>query len=204
MTTSPLTSRAGQAILEQIGNRLWGFKPNLMADIVDQNGGIASVSWFARNMPTYERILKEWGPIRTHLVACITSTLTGCPYCTYGHAYALQLHYFRINGDVMPYDERDLEAWCSLDDEIVVDNYRRLLEESELDGELPILDRVVELRNGEAASDTPDDKNIEHLLTMFKFLNGCGIAADTETDQAHDPINKDRPLRDAYAARRAA
>lgn len=203
MTTSSLQNRAGQAVLEQIGNRLWGFKPNLMADIVDQNGGIGSVAWFARNMPPYEKILKEWGPIRTHLVACITSTLTGCPYCTYGHAYALQLHYFKMTGDVMSSDEDDLKAWCALDDDSVIGNYRRLLEESNLPDEIPILDRVVELRNGDAAPTTTDDNRIDHLITMFRFLNGCGIAADTATDQAHDPINKDQPLRDAYAARRA-
>ena len=96
MAELTLTDRAGQVTLEQIGKKLWGFKPALMHDIVAQHGALRSVGWFARNMPRYERILAEWGPIRTHLVASVASALNGCPYCTYGHAYAMELHYFDL------------------------------------------------------------------------------------------------------------
>ncbi len=204
MAELTLVGKAGTAALEQVGQTLWGFKPNLMSDIVDQHGAVTSVSWFARNMPGYERILKQWGPVRTHLVASITSAMTGCPYCTYGHAYALELHYFKERGELMSVDEREIESWCGQDEAAVVDQFRRLLVDSDLSDELGILDRVVELRLGQPATESVDDTNISHLLKMFEFLNSCGITARTESDAAHDPINKDAELRDRYAQQRQA
>ncbi len=197
-------NKVGTAALEQVGKRLWGFKPNLMEDIVDQHGSGTSLSWFARNMPRYERILKQWGPVRTHLVASITSAMTGCPYCTYGHAYAMELHYFSERSELMSADEREIEGWCGQEEATVVENFRRLLVDSDLESELPILERVVELRSGQESTGSDDDANIAHLLKMFEFLNSCGINAGTESDAAHDPINKNAELRTAYARRRSS
>ncbi len=202
MAELSLVGKAGKVALEQVGQTLWGFKPNLMEDIVDQHGSVSSLSWFARNMPAYERILKEWGPIRTHLVASITSAMTGCPYCTYGHAYAMELHYFDQRGELMSADERQIEGWCGEDEETVIENFRRLLVDSDLEAELPMLDRVVELRAGATPTDSADDSNIAHLLKMFEFLNSCGINAGTDSDAAHDPINKNAELRARYVQQR--
>lgn len=197
-------TKAGQAVLEQVGQRLWGFKPNLMADIVEQHGPATSLGWFARNMPGYEKILKDWGPIRTHLVATVASTLTGCRYCTFGHGYALELHYFKIHDRLMSVDEREIEDWCDVQDgDVVVAGFRRMLIDSDLESELPILDRLVELRAGGHPTQSADDQHATHLLKMFEFLNSCGIRAATDTDEAHDPINKDAELRREYASRRA-
>ncbi len=55
---------------------------------------------------------------RTHLVATFASTLNGCPYCTHGPAYALELHYFAERDELLPVDERQIQGWCALDDEI--------------------------------------------------------------------------------------
>ena len=98
-----------QNLLEMIGKYLWGFKPNLMQHIVDQHGAIKSLSWFIQNMPAYEKTLKQWGAIRTHLLVSEISVLNGCPYCTYGHVYALQLHYFKATGRLLPVDEDEVD-----------------------------------------------------------------------------------------------
>ncbi len=198
-----LADKAGQATLERVGKTLWGFRPNLMHDIVDRHGPMKSVGWFARNMPYYERILRDWGPIRTHLVATIASTLNGCRYCTYGHAYALELHYFATHDRLMAADEREIESWCSLDDHEVEVRFRRLLFDSSLEEELPVLNRLLELRSGAEPASSTDDRYTAHLLSMFDFLNSCGIGAATATDEAHDPINKDVDLRRRYDERRS-
>ena len=204
MAELTVVGRAGQATLEQIGKSLWGFKPRLMQDIVAQHGPVKSVGWFARNMPTYERILREWGPIRTHLVATVASTLNGCPYCTYGHAYALELHYFAETDRLMSADEREIESWCTLDDRTVELRFRRLLVDAGLAEESLVLDRVLDLRSGAEPGASADDRRVAHLLMMFDFLNRCGMSAETATDEAHDPINKNAELRARYHNRRQA
>lgn len=203
MAELTLVGRAAQRLLEQIGKMLWGFEPRLMHDIVAQHGPVASVGWFARMMPAYERILREWGPIRTHLVATVASALNGCPYCIYGHAYALQLHYFADRDDLMPVDEREIESWGALDDETVEAKFRQLLVDAELTNELTVLAQTLQIRSGTEPADSTDDRNIRHLVTMFGFLNRCGITAATAPDEAHDPINKDRDLRRRYHERRS-
>lgn len=185
-------------LLETIGQVLWGFKPNLMAHIAEQHGAIKSISWFAQNMPTYEKILKEWGPISTHLLATEISVLNSCPYCTYGHIYALELHYLKEKGNLMPRDEDDIVAWHALAEPDVIDNFRELINSADLGDEMPILDRMLLLRKGVQKPVSSQDYQILHLVQMFGFLNTCGVKGNTNPDQAHDPINKDMALQNEY------
>ncbi len=198
-----ILQNASKGVLEFIGQNLWGFKPNLMKDIVEQNGGPSSVLWFARNMPTYERILKAWGPIRTHLLASEISVLNGCPYCTFGHIYAAQLHFLEITGSVMSVDEDEVVSWHKLDEATKIANFRKLILENELDAEMALFDRMLELRAGNGSNGSKRDRNIEHLLQMFAYLNACGIKGNTANDQSHDPINLDTALKEKYARIRA-
>lgn len=192
------SSRIAQKILEMVGNGLWGFKPNLMHHIVTQHGASASLAWFVKNMPTYEKILKQWGPIRTHLLATEISVLNGCPYCTYGHVYALELHYFKATGQLLPDDEAEITAWHGLSEDEAIEKFRQLINSSELVSELPFFERTLLLRQDKVQPETEDDAKIVHLLQMFSFLNQCGINGKTDRDQAHDPINKDMLLRNEY------
>lgn len=197
-----VTNNVSQNILEFIGSSLWGFKPNLMEDIVGQNGGLSSVAWFARNMPTYERILKDWGAIRTHLLASEISVLNGCPYCTYGHIYALQLHYLQNNDTLMAVSEDEFVGWHSLSEAEKIQNIRSFITDNQLDGEMRFFDRMLELKGGNGANGTKEDRYISHLIQMFAYLNECGIVGDTESDEAHDPINQNFELKERYAALR--
>lgn len=197
--TMNIAKNMSRGMLEFIGSSLWGFKPNLMKDIVDQNGGFSSVTWFARNMPAYERILKEWGPIRTHLLASEISVLNGCPYCTYGHIYALQLHYLQQHDILMTASEDQFVSWHSLDEKEKIKQIRGFIEENDLSSEMALFDRMLELKAGANTTDSKEDKNIAHLIQMFAYLNQCGIVGKTESDQAHDPINQDEPLKARYA-----
>lgn len=199
-----LSGQIATSLLEMIGMTLWGFRPNLMRDIVEQHGAGSSISWFVRNMPTYERTLSQWGPIRTHLLAVEISVLNGCPYCTYGHAYALELHYFKQRGTLMPVDEKEITGWHSLDDATAIERFRQLIDAADLPDEHAYLERMVQLRQGAESSGSSDDVKILHLLSMFSFLNRCGIGGKTHSDQAHDPINKDAALRSDYNRQRSA
>lgn len=190
-------------VLEQIGHGLWGFKPNLMRHIVEQHGAVNSIFWFVRNMPTYENTLKQWGPIRTHLLAAGISVLNGCPYCTYGHAYALQLHYFKKYGRLLPIDENEMVAWHRLAEADGVAHFRSLIQATDLAEEGPIFERMLVLRQGSEHAGSKDDRKVMHLISMFGYLNRCGINGGTKPDQAHDPISKERSLRDTYHHLRA-
>ncbi|MBA3533857.1 MAG: hypothetical protein H0T73_18215 [Ardenticatenales bacterium] len=191
-------NRIATSILEMIGKVLWGFKPNLMKDIVAQEGSVNSLSWFARNMPTYEKTLDDWGAIRTHLLATEISVLNGCSYCTYGHASALQLHYYKDYGKLLPSDEDQIASWHSVSEDETVDRFRELIGSAELSSELPILERMLVLRRGSEEPTSEEDRKIVHFIKMFQLLNRCGINAKTSHDQAHDPINKDSALREQY------
>jgi len=190
--------RIAQNLLEIIGKRLWGFKPNLMQHIVEQHGAGQSLLWFVQNMPTYEKTLREWGAIRTHLLTAEISVLNGCPYCTYGHAYALQLHYFKNTGTLMLIDENEIVSWHTCIESDAIVKFRQLIDSSGMSSEMPILERMLLLRQGGEQSQSVDDSRILHLIKMFSFLNRCGIKGKTNRDQAHDPINKDTLLLDEY------
>ncbi len=191
-------------LLETLGLLLWGFRPNLMRHIVEQHGARQALLWFLRNMPPYERTLKAWGGVRTHLITAAISVLNGCPYCTYGHAYALELHYLRATGHLLPSDEQTIVAWHRLDESASTANLRELAQSVGLEQGCILLERLLELRQGTATPSTADDQRLMQLLTMFSFLNRCGIRGHTPPDQAHDPINKDVALRATYQRLRSA
>ncbi len=191
-------------LLEALGDHLWGFKPNLMADFVHRQGALPALLWFAKNMPPYERILEDWGPISTHLIATVLSTLNGCEYCAHGHAYALELHYLQMNDKLFPLSKVEMFALHPLSEEQVLDRFEQALAEADLFEEILPLKRVAELRQDNSLVTTASDDDLLHLIQMFSTLNACATASNTPLDSAHDPIGKDRALCDRYTALRCA
>ena len=192
-------TEAAIKLLEMPGQVLWGFKPNLMRSIGEQHGAAKALTWFVRNMPRYEKTVKDWGPIRTHLLVTEISVLNGCPYCTYGHAYALQLHYFKETGQLLPVDENEMVAWHTLSEAEAIGQFRSLIQSSKLIGEHQTLGRMLVLRQDNEQPASKEDDQILHLVKMFSFLNQCGISGKTRLDQAHDAINKDAALRKPFS-----
>jgi len=191
-------------ILEFIGSSLWGFRPNLMKDIVEIHGGRKSIIWFAKNMPKYEKILKTWGAERTHLLAVAISGINGCPYCTYGHALGFQLHYFKNKNQLFPIDEQEMKEFNTKSEQQVVEILGNAFDSTGLVQEKRDLQRLMELKGHAELAETEDDHRINHLITMFAFLNNCGIKSNTSPDFAHDPINKDLELSQRYQKARAS
>jgi len=202
MARRSLLDRPATAVLERIGNKLWGFKPNLMRHFVTRHGPIGAVAWFASNMPTYERILKRWGPIRTHLLATAISAVNGCPYCTHGHAIAFQLHYYQQTEKLFPIDENEMVALGDQDSSTVFDRFETSLGQAELDDEIPTLRRAQALLADRTMAAGETDGALVHLIDMFAALNACGIDSAAEIDQVHDPINRDLVVRERYEAAR--
>lgn len=224
MTSVP--DRVATRVLTGVSSKLWDLRANLMEDIVEQHGPVRSVGWFAKNMPAYEKILANWGPLRTHLVATALSLVNGCRYCAYGHAYAFQLHYFEQRQQLYSLSEQEMIDLVDEDLDIVLTEAdpgsdeatgARLsreqavaqilydsMTESDISDEIPIIERALELRETRSP-DGEDDERLLHLVDMFAFLNSCGIKASTTPDGDHDPINKNSELRDRYdQARREA
>lgn len=207
-----LPDRMATRTLTGVSSKLWDLRANLMEDIVDQHGPVRSVAWFAKNMPTYEKILKAWGPLRTHFLATALSVVNGCAYCAYGHAYAFQLHFFEQRDALYPLSEQDMLDLIGSEEERDEDEERRRqaaakqaladsLVEADLADEVAYMDRAFELRESRAP-ENDDDKWLLHLADMFAWLNSCGINGGTTPDGAHDPINKNRELQDRYAEAR--
>jgi len=178
-------------ILNFIGNTLWGFRPNLMSDIVEINGGWKSVGWFIKNMPNYERVLKAWGAERTHLMAVGISSLTGCPYCTYGHAYSFQLNYFKNRAKLFPVDEHEMVKFNALSESELINTLNDLYDSHGFEESKSDINRYMILKDKPELAESKDDKRILQLIEVFKLLNFCGIKNKTESDFAHSPINKD-------------
>jgi hypothetical protein len=189
-------------LLENLGFKLWGFKPNLMKNIVERLGGFRSLVWFVANMPRYERTLKMWGPIRTHLLVTEISALQGCPYCTFGHLYALQLHYFKQSGKVIAGDNNSILYLHRVDQDTAIGILNALIDSIGIPEEHKIFERMLLLRNGKQVPSQPEDGRILHLLKMFRVLNTCGIQGGTPLDEAHDPINKDHELKKRFETMR--
>lgn len=185
-------------ILESVGNSLWGFRPLLMKDIVDINGGWKSLTWFVRNMPKYEKILKKWGAERTHLLAVAISGINGCPYCTYGHALSFQLHYFKNKDKLFPIDEEEMMNFNLKDEQQIIESLNDAFDMTNLTQEKKDFQRLLELKSAPELTTNEYDNNINHLVQMFAFLNSCGIKKETKPDFAHDPINKNLALYERY------
>jgi len=196
-----LTERTASAVLEALGKRLWGFAPGLMPEIVAQLGPARALAWFVRNMPRYEQTRSELGALRTHLLALEISLLNGCPYCTFGHALAFELLYLKQHDQLFPVDEHGFVALHGSGEALLERRLREALLAAGLGDEVPWLERLLELRAG-AAPDTAHDARVVHLLEMFSVLNTCGIRGRVAPDQAHDPVNKDKHLKDRYQALR--
>lgn len=202
-----VSSKIATTVLEGVSNGLWSHRAKLMPDIVELHGPSSSLKWFLSNMPAYEKILKNWGPIRTHFIAVVISAFNGCSYCTYGHGYAFQLHWFNDFDELFPMDEVEMVALGTRESKEVREQLEAAittngrLEAAHL---LPWLERVSEIIDEpESATNSENDKALQQLISMFGFLNACAIEASTKLDEAHDPINKDTELRARYDDARA-
>lgn len=196
---TPVGQRAATTALRRVAKGLWGFEPNLMPGIVEQEGALGGISWFVRNMPRYESTRKRFGPVRTHVLTVAISVLNGCRYCTFGHAYALNLCYLDEHGALFPLDEHELVALRDLPEHDAMARLERAVVDAGRPGDVGPLHRLLELRDGSVAADTDDDRRIRQLIAMLGVLNRCGIAGDVTPDEAHDQLNRDAPLKERYA-----
>jgi hypothetical protein len=195
--------RIATAILEGIGERLWGFRPRLMRHIVEDRGAVGSLLWFLANMPGYERTLAAEGALRMHLWCTAISIDNGCAYCTYGHGLALELAYLRDRGGVFAMDERALVGLVTKDRVERRASLVAAIAASGIAGEVAAVERLWTLKDG-AVPVTRSNRRMARLLSMFIVLNTCGRDGCVAPDEAHDPLNKDVALKERYRALRAA
>ncbi len=172
-----------------------------MPEIVERLGPVGALRWFAVHMPRYERTRGTFGALRTHLLGLEISLLNGCPYCTFGHAYAFELLYLEATGRLFPLDEHAIVGLQGTSEALLQRVLSEALERADLREEVPWLQNLLQLRNGKPPS-TDADRRISHLLEMFGVLNACGISGRVDPDEAHDPINKDTALKARYTALR--
>ncbi|WP_156993855.1 hypothetical protein [Pseudonocardia acaciae] len=194
------------AVLERVCAYLWGFPPRLMGPIAAQLGSLRALGWFVWNMPRYQRTLKVFGPVRTHLLCTTISLINGCRYCSHGHAYAFELAYLREYGRLFPLSEQAIDLLRGLSPGVVRRRMVGIVQSAGLHGEVRWLERAAILTTADDPRPTDrDDVRIVHLVRMFRVLNSAGMASKTEPDgDAHSPLNKDIALKLRYARLRDA
>jgi hypothetical protein len=187
--------RLAVGVLEALGRQLWGFSPRLMSYVVAELGPVGALTWFAGNMPRYERTLRVLGPLRTHLACTVISLHNGSRYCSFGHAYAVELVYLKQRGRVLPVDAHAMSEWTELPPGELRDQMCEVLQRAELHAEVLWVDRTLALARGDQRPVDRQEARIAHLVRMFALLNAVGIAGKVEPDEAHDPLNKDHALK---------
>ncbi|WP_028924094.1 hypothetical protein [Pseudonocardia acaciae] len=176
-----------------------------MAPIVAQLGPVRALGWFVRNMPKYERTLKALGETRTHLLCVGISLINGCPYCTYGHAYAFELAHLAEYGRLFPLDEQAISAMVGLPPAQVRHQLVKATQAAGLHLDALWLDRTITLAtSADHRPAEPNEERIAHLVTMFGTLNRVGRTSGAEPDEAHSPLNKNVALKLRYAVMRAS
>ena len=190
-------------LLETMCRMMWGFAPRMIPHIVRNLGPGRSVTWFAANMPRLLWTMQVLGPLRTHLAAVAISLHNGCTYCAYGHAYALELIYLRDRGRLFPVDARTLADWKDVPVRELGQRLRRVLQEAGLHAETLWVDRTLALAAGVTRPVDADEARIAHLVRMLGRMNRIAVDAGVEPDEAQNPINKDRALKEQYAELRA-
>jgi alkylhydroperoxidase family enzyme len=190
-------------VLEALCRVMWGFAPRVIPQIVRQLGPGGSVVWFATNVPRLLTTMHVLGPLRTHLAAVAISLHNGCAYCTYSHAFALELIYLRDRGQLLPVDARTLATWQDLPPRELAQRLRRVLQEAGLHIETLWVDRTLALAAGTTWPVDEDEARIAHLVRMLGLVNRIAAGVDVEPDEAQSPINKDTLLKRRYAELRA-
>lgn len=190
-------------MLEAICRMLWGFPPRMIPFIIASAGTVRGLWWFATNMPRYLATLHALGPIRTHLACVVISLHNGCVYCAFGHAYAVELLYFRERGRLFPLDARTLSEWTELEPRRLAAKLHVVLQEAGLHVEALWVDRTLGLATGEQRPVDAEEVRLAHLVRMVGRMNEVAIANAVEPDQAHDTVNKNWALKEHHAALRA-
>ncbi|MEL6490117.1 MAG: hypothetical protein AAFQ95_09150 [Cyanobacteria bacterium J06621_3] len=191
-------------LLETVFTQMWGFKPKMIGSFVRQKGAVRSLFWFAKNILKYEGIREKLGPVRTHVLVTGTSALNDCPYCVFGHGFALSLAHLKQTGQLFPMTESELMALCGQSESDILATMERALIQADLRSEVLPLERIGELRLRPELAATKQDRDLVALTKMFATLNFCNNQGNVQRDQAHDQLNKDRVLRDRYIALRRA
>lgn len=198
----PLSKRLATWILLTISRTLWGLPAGLMPVIVDRLGAFGAIRWIVKNLPRYERMLKDLGPIRGHLAAAFVSMLNGCYYCAFAHARAFELHFFKARGALFPLDEHQMVDLIVLPDPELLARLDAAFGSAQLAEGPALFRRLVELMFRGAEGAGAEDGYLLHTIRMFEVLNFCGISTAVPLDGAHDPINKDHDLKARYAQAR--
>ncbi|MFN7135629.1 MAG: hypothetical protein ACK4N5_26390, partial [Myxococcales bacterium] len=193
-----LAQRLASFLLVTYGRLLWGVYPAIMPAVVERLGPLKALWWMTAQLPRYTLTFRRLGPMRANLLYALASLLNGCSYCVYAHGRAFQLHYFREKGSVFPIDEHGLVALGSATDAELVAELESAFRRAGLPEELARFRRLYALKLEGAVPSGREDAMLTHAIAMYDVLNYCAIAGQTPLDDAHDPINRDRPLKERY------
>ena len=204
MPQSRATSKPTRSIFGVVGDLFKG-APNGAALANDRGTQhLSRSSLELDHLLQYERIIQEWGPLKTNLVASVVSNLNGSIGNAKSHSRAFQLHFLAETDGVFALDDADILMLFELRPGDMVEKLAETLIEANLPDEAEILRRSFELYvYPQKASGYVDGKAV-HLIKLLNARDGAKCASGALADQYEDPILYDPDLESRYSALREA
>jgi hypothetical protein len=194
-----LPYRVSLRILEGITRRHWGFPARLLGPLIDQLGPVPALAWFAAHLPRYERIVREHGEVRVHLLCTAASVMNRSRHCSHGQGYAFQLAYLRDHGTLFPLDEDEFVELCGSPPALVRHRLMDAVRRAGLHTETVWVNRVLELTDSSDPRPVDrDDLWLIELVRIVGVVNRASALAPVRPDEAHGTINKDAALKERY------
>ena len=204
MPQSRATSKPARSFFGVVGNLLKGVPHKSPYIKDDGTAHLSSSSLELDHLLQYERIIQEWGPLKTNLVASVVSNLNGSIENAKSHSRAFQLHFLAQTEGVFALDDADVLILFELRPGDMVEKLAEALLEANLPDEAEILRRSFELYvYPQKASGYIDGKAV-HLIKLLNARDGAKCASSVLKDQYEDPILYDPDLKRRYAELRKA
>ncbi|MEM9462436.1 MAG: hypothetical protein AAGF11_50270 [Myxococcota bacterium] len=163
--------------------------------------------WFRYMMTTAKvvgKLQREFGEAEAQFIISLSSLLIGCGYCTYGHALAGSLLWFRDKGAVHPLDPNAMSELIDLSDAEIIQRVEALLDDTQHETLRRLARRIYRLFLEQERDWNPQDELLEDCMWIWRWTTEStiveGISIKPEDAQPLHPIAHDPTIRARYRA----
>ncbi|MGC6494565.1 MAG: hypothetical protein ACON5B_17145 [Myxococcota bacterium] len=188
-----------------MGRLQHGYSVPFIAQVLSTFGMKGMFGLFPLLQDAETAINGHYGETLGHVVTAMTAMGNGCVYCSFGHLYTANLLQFQETKTLGPLSEQETEAFTQLSDGALLSLVRQRLTATHWESAIPTIDRVYELRSGDAAV-TPEDQLLSRSIHAWALITECSLHVPMDTAPPFDPrLARNRRLqRDYRAARHSA
>lgn len=165
------------------------------------------IGWFRYTMTTAKivgKLQREFGEAEAQFIISLSSLLLGCGYCTYGHALAGSLLWFRDKGAVHPLDPSVMSELIELSDAEIIQRVEALLDDAEHEALRRLARRIYRLALEKEQAGNHQDELLDACMWIWRWTTEStiveGISIKPEDAQPLHPIGHDQTIRARYHA----